>query len=138
MKRNECNRCGERKNCTASFVSWIFFVIGLVSTIAIRIVAVLLHVNPGYAKIAWYVGVGGILIFFLYRFKISHHRARMINEKDFIGKLRSTGSLTDDEREALARILCSFLSPKERINFFLIFFFSTIALLFAIYLDFLH
>jgi len=35
-----------------------FFILGLIATISIRIVTVLMQLNPVYGKVAWYMGVG--------------------------------------------------------------------------------
>ncbi len=46
MKDKICLNCSQRKNCGDSFVSWIFFIIGLIATVAIRVVTVLMDINP--------------------------------------------------------------------------------------------
>ena len=43
----------------------VIAIIGIIATIAIRIVTVLMHWNPFYGKLAWYIGVGGFIIFLL-------------------------------------------------------------------------
>lgn len=71
MKNTKCLNCVEYKRCRDSYVSWIFFAIGLVATIAMRVVTVLIHMSPLYGKIAWYIGVGGFFVFFIYKFRIA-------------------------------------------------------------------
>jgi len=48
----ECKNCIEYRRCKDSFVSWIFFIIGLIATMAIRAVTILANIDPIYAKIA--------------------------------------------------------------------------------------
>jgi len=130
-----CVNCSQGKNCQDSLVSWVFFTVGLIGTVAVRLVALLLHVGIFYAKLAWYVGVVGIVVFFVYRFRISQQRAKDIDDKDLLSKVESSQALTLSDRESIAKILCSLRSKKERINYFFIFALSVVALLAAIYLD---
>ena len=134
----ECIDCVERKRCRDSFASWIFFIIGLIATIAIRVVIVLINVNPIYAKIAWYIGIGGFFIFFVYKFKISQTRAKFINERKLVDKISQKSQLTKEDYDLMNGILCYLTSKKERINYFFIFGLSAIALILAIYFDFIR
>lgn len=137
MQKNKCTNCIQRKNCQDSFVSWVFFAIGLVATVAIRIVTVLIHLDPLYGKIAWYIGVGGFFLFFAYKFKINQARSKIIIQKRLINKLAGQGQLNKEENELVAAILCSLSSKKERLNYFFIFVLSAIALIVAVYFDFI-
>ncbi len=134
----ECIDCVERKRCRDSFASWIFFIIGLIATIAIRVVIVLINVNPIYAKIAWYIGIGGFFIFFVYKFKISQTRAKFINERKLVDKISQKSQLTKEDYDLMNGILCYLTSKKERINYFFIFGLSAIALILAVYFDFIR
>ena len=42
----------------ASDLDGTYFIIGIIATVAIRVVTVLTHLDPIYAKVAWYIGVG--------------------------------------------------------------------------------
>ena len=137
MKNKKCTNCSQRKHCSDSFVSWIFFIIGLIATVAIRIVTVLMNINALYGKISWYIGVGGFLIFFIYKFNVNRALAKLIDKENLIEKARTKKQLSHQEYNLIAAILCSLKSEKERINYFFIFAVSAIALLFAIYFDFI-
>ena len=89
MSNKKCVDCSEYNNCKDSFSSWIFFIIGIIATIAIRVVTVLIHMNPIYAKIAWYIGVGGFFLFFIYKFKVSQNRTRVINKQNVVNKINN-------------------------------------------------
>jgi hypothetical protein len=130
--------CAEFGDCRDSFVSWIFFMIGLVATAAIRVVTVLMHLEPVYGKIAWYVGITGFLLFFIYKFRISCVRARNIKNSGLSEKIKKNEPLNCNDYEIIDSILCGLGSRKERINYFFIFFLSAVALLLALYIDFIR
>ncbi|MCG2713020.1 MAG: hypothetical protein L6416_11955 [Candidatus Omnitrophica bacterium] len=136
-QNKNCLNCSRQKNCNNSFVSWIFFIIGLIATVAIRIVTVMMNIHPVYGKVALYIGVVGFLFFFIYKFNISRSLANIIQEDNLIGKTREEKPLSSSEYRLIADILCNIRSEKERINYFFIFAASTIALLFAVYFDFI-
>ena len=136
MEDKKCITCSEYKNCKDSFASWIFFIIGLIATIALRVVTVLIDVDPVYAKIAWYVGVGGFFIFFVYKFKVNQTRSKLISQQDLVDKITHQKQLTKEDFSLISTILCGLSSKKERINYFFIFGLSAVALILAIYMDF--
>lgn len=133
----KCLNCNEYRRCKDSYASWIFFIIGLIATIAIRAVTILMNVNSVYGKIAWYVGVLGFLVFFVYKFKINHARHKLINEANLVDKIVDKKELTDDEYKLIGSLLCGISSTKEKINYFFIFMLSALALVLALYMDFL-
>ncbi len=135
---NKCLTCLEYKNCKDSFASWIFFIIGLIATVAIRVVTVLIHLNPIYAKIAWYIGITGFFSFFVYKFHINQNRARLIQKQGLAEKINKGRELTKEDYALVSAILCALSSRKERINYLFIFILSAIALALAIYMDFLR
>ncbi len=137
MGDKKCLNCTQRKNCEDSLISWIFFIIGLVATVAIRIVTVLIDVQPIYGKIAWYIGIGGFLLFFIYKFNVNRSLAKIIDQKKLIDKANDLKTLSKEDSHLIANILCSLKSEKERINYLFIFAISAVALLLAIYFDFI-
>ena len=137
MENKKCRSCSGYKNCKDSFSSWIFFIIGIIATLAIRVVTVLIHVNPIYAKIAWYVGIGGFLAFFIYKFLVSQRRSAIIKRNSLVEKIRDKKVLTDNDYDIISAILCGLRSKKENINYFVIFGLSAVALILAVYMDFI-
>ena len=133
----KCLNCNEYRRCKDSYASWIFFIIGLIATIAIRAVTILMNVNSVYGKIAWYVGVLGFLVFFVYKFKVNQSRHKLINEANLVDKIVDKKELTDDEYKLIGSLLCGISSTKEKINYFFIFMLSALALVLALYMDFL-
>ena len=135
MASGKCRDCPEYKRCRDSLASWIFFIIGLVATIAIRLVTVLLEVNPVYAKAVWYIGVGGFFAFFVYKFRVSRQRSALIRSNGLVRKISRRETLTEADYGLIGAILCALSSNKERVNYFFIFGLSAIALLLAVYID---
>ena len=132
----KCNTCGGYDNCKDSFASWIFFIIGLIATVAVRVVTVLIHVDPVYARIAWYTGIGGFFAFFVYKFKVSQARAASISKQNLMEKINGKEILKDEDYSLISAILCGLSSRKERINYLFIFALSAVALILALYIDF--
>ena len=137
MTKKKCLTCVEYKRCRDSYASWIFFVIGLVATIAIRAVTVLIHLDPVYGKVAWYIGVGGFLLFFVYKFRVSQARSRAVAQANLIDKINAQKQLTQEDYSLISAMLCALSSKKERINYLFIFALSAIALVLAVYMDFI-
>lgn len=135
--KKQCKNCQANKICNDSYVSWIFFAIGLVATIAVRVVTVLAHLDEIYGKIAWYVGVGGFFLFFLYKYAINQSLTRLVARNNLIDKVSEKKELNSDEAQLIGKILCELSSSKERMNYFFIFAVSAIALVIAIYFDFI-
>ena len=134
----KCTSCPLYSNCKDSFHSWIYFCIGLIATVAIRVVIIFQDIKPVYAKLAWYTGVVGFFIFFLYKFKLAHKRQKEIARSGLIDKLAGRQALEEKDYSNLGMILCSLTSNKEKINFFFIFATSVLAIAGALYLDFLR
>lgn len=137
MKDKICVNCSQKKNCQDTFISWVFFIIGLIATVAIRIVTVLMNIHQIYGKIAWYIGVGGFLVFFIYKFNNNRRLSRLIDEENLIEKARGQKPLSAEDYDLISGILCSLKSEKERINYFFIFAVSAVALVLAVYFDFI-
>ena len=133
--KEKCMNCSENKRCRESYISWVFFIIGLIATAAIRVVTVLMHIDPLYGKLAWYTGVGGFFLFFLYRYNIIKTRSDLILRNKLTEKIEQHQQLSADDYNVLEGIMCSLNSKKERINFMFIFVLSAITLLIALYID---
>jgi len=132
----KCINCAEYKRCKEGTLSWVFFVIGLIATIAIRAVTILVHISPVYGQIAWYLGVLGFFLFFVYKFRVDHARYQLIKNSRLMEKISQAEGIKKADLEAIGSVLCALSSNKDRINYFVIFVSSAIALLIAIYFDF--
>lgn len=135
--KEKCKNCLEYHRCRETSVSNIFFLIGLIATFAVRAVTILGDINPIYGKVSWYIGVVGFFLFFLYKYKIENSRASLIVERGIKEKINSGSNLSAEDYNLLSSILCALTSKKDRINYFFIFVSSLVAILIAIYFDFL-
>lgn len=137
IEQGNCKGCSVYEGCRDTAASWIFLFIGLLATIALRAVNLFLGFSPLWAKICWYIGVGGFFIYFLYKFRqdrfIHNELAKMALEQ----KLSADQGLSATDREFLRAILCRLKSTKDTINYFFIFFTSGLALILGVYLDFI-
>ena len=86
MSDKKCLDCSQRQNCEDSLASWVFFIIRLVATVAVRVVTVLIDIHPLYGKISWYIGIGGFLLFFIYKFNVNRSLAKTIDKENLIYK----------------------------------------------------
>ncbi len=128
----------EYKECRDTLKSWLFFVTALIATIAMRIIGPLDIIDPSYGKIAWYIGVTGFFIFFMYKFLIDRKRSQLIKRQDLVVKIQQNKSLNKEDYSIMNSVLCGLISNKDKINFFFISAFSIIALIIALYFDFIR
>jgi hypothetical protein len=135
MLKSACVNCSEYKRCKEGYASWIFFIIGMIATIAVRVVTVLAHLNPIYGQIAWYIGVAGFFIFFVYKYRVDRARYKLIVKANLMDKIQHQDLISRQDRELISSILCALSSNKDRINYFIIFASSALALVIAFYFD---
>lgn len=136
MAKPKCESCGMRQVCRDSSLSWVLFFIGLIATIALRVIEPIRAISPLYAKLSWYIGVAGFFLFFIYKYRVLLKRSRIIKETGLAGKLASSEKLSEKEYRLLSEIVCSQDSWMERYNFFAIFILSALALAVALWFDF--
>lgn len=137
MSHRICSNCSELKRCRESRASLVFFIVGMIATIAVRVVTVLAHFNPIYGKIAWYIGVSGFFIFFVYKFRVDRARYRLIIKSNLMEKVDCNQAIAEEDRKLISSILCSLSSNNDRINYLIIFVSSALAIFFAVYFDFI-
>jgi hypothetical protein len=135
MANPTCKSCGLRGVCHDSKTSWIFFLVGVVATIAMRIIEPVRAIDPIYGKLSWYVGVTGFFLFFVYKYRVLRGRSKIIKDSGLKEKLASNKELSVEDRGVLSELVCSQDNRKERINFIVIFGLSAIALAVALWFD---
>lgn len=121
--------------CKESPVTTLFFIIGLIATISIRLIGVTGLFSALLTKLLWYVGVVGFLLFFIYKFKAENERRKLVNESNIIEKIVSNEHFADEDKNILVSVLCSLTSKKDIINYFVIFFTSGVSLIIALFFD---
>ncbi|MFH0839020.1 MAG: hypothetical protein V1893_02420 [Candidatus Omnitrophota bacterium] len=123
--------------CRESAASWLFLFVGLLATIAVRLVNVFLDFNPLWAKIFWYIGIAGFFIYFLYKFKKDRALQKELARIELTKRLSEHTALNAHDYSILTSIVCQLRSNKDMINYFFIFSTSALALCFGIYHDFI-
>ena len=113
---------------------WIF-IVGVIATIAYRLVVVLNHYSQFWVEIAWYIGTIGFIWYFAHRYRIENRRDQLIEKLRLINKIEANQSFKAEDKSALLYILKSLGTSLARWNYIAIFFFSFLALVYAIYAD---
>lgn len=116
---------------------WMF-VLGIIATIAYRIIVVLNGYNQIYVQIAWYIGTIGFVWYFAHRFKVENRRDRLITDLGLEEKIKNNKVLSDEERESLVYILTGLQTSLSKWNYIAIFFLSAIALIYGLLHDVLR
>jgi len=111
-----------------SWVTWFAFGIGLTGALSLRLILVARLYSPELVRVYWYIGVIGNMLFFLFRTFITWRRRRLILELDIVDKLKKRSTLTEQDYQAMEYLVSSLYVSKERWNYFVIFFFSILAI----------
>ena len=116
----------------------LLFVVGIIATIAYRIIIVLNDYSPMWVEVAWYIGTVGFVWYFIHRYNIENKRDYLIENLELAKKIENKEELSDEERNAAVYILKGLKTSLAKWNYIAIFVFSTIALLYAIYQDLIN
>ncbi len=114
---------------------WLFWV-GIIATIAYRIIIILNNVSATSVKIAWYIGTIGFVWYFAHRYRVQNYREEIIKEKKLLDKL-CQNDLNEEDCEALHYVVKSLSSSKAKWNYVVIFVFSILALIYGVVTDFI-
>lgn len=115
---------------------WMFLV-GILATLAYRLIIVLNHYSSLWVKISWYIGTIGFVWYFAHRFNIESKRDRVIVELNLLEKVRHSSNFKEEDKNALIYILQSLQTSLARWNYIAIFLISALALAYGVYQDFL-
>ncbi len=127
----------EKVKTSPNIMRLFYFWSGIIATFAYRIIIVLNFYSTAWVKISWYVGTIGFIVYYIHRFEISQKRSRVIIEHQLREKLNHLDKLGKSDHEALAYILETLVSSKEKWNNYFIFILSGLALLAGIIFDFI-
>ena len=111
------------------------FAVGVIATIAYRSVIILNNYSRLWVKILWYIGTIGFIWYFAHRFNIENKRDRLIEKLKLIKKIEADRSFNSDEKNALSYILKTLSTSLAKWNYIAIFFFSGLAIAYALYTD---
>ena len=112
-----------------------FFLLGLFCSVAFRAIILFQKLKPGWVRPAWYFGVIGYMLFFMYRYWISLRRKRVISRTGVIDKLRAGEALSPGDREGVLYLLSSINKSQEDWNYLAIFILSLVAIAFDLLLS---
>lgn len=115
-----------------------YFLIGVIATVAYRIIIILSDGNVFWLKLFWYVGTIGFIIYFAHRYSISEKRSKIINDLNLDEKIKKVDNLNEEEKYAMEYIFDSLKVSSEKWIYIIIFVSSALALAAGIYLDFLR
>ena len=113
----------------------LIFIIGVIATIAYRIVIVLNHYSQLWVEISWYIGTIGFILYFGHRFNIENRRDKIIEKLNLIKKIETNQPFNPEDTTALLYILKSLDTSLAKWNYIAIFFFSFLAIAYALYID---
>ena len=116
------------------YYRWLIFFIGIIATLAYRIIIILNYYSSLLVAISWYIGTIGFIWYFAHRYRVQNHYASLIRDKKLPEKI-CENKLTKDDRNALLYILKSASSSKAKWNSIAIFILSAIALAYAVVVD---
>lgn len=111
----------------------LIFCIGIMATISYRLVIVLNHYSAFWVEVFWYIGTLGFIWYFAHRFQVERRRDKLIEDLNLTNKIANQQPLNPEEREALIYILKSLTTSLAKWNYIAIFFFSFLAIIYAIY-----
>ena len=126
----------ERPQTHSISIRVFYFLIGVIATIAYRIIIVLSDGNVFWLKLFWYVGTIGFIVYFSHRYNISEKRAKIINDLKLDEKIRNVNNLSEEEKSAMEYIFDSLKVSSEKWIYIIIFVSSALALAAGIYMDF--
>tara|TARA_Y100000034_G_C6623419_1_gene271864 strand:+ start:99 stop:494 length:396 start_codon:yes stop_codon:yes gene_type:complete len=119
----------------SSSLRWMFFVIGLVATVAYRIIIILNFYDPLWVKVAWYIGTIGFILYFAYLYNLQHKRAEIAKDYALLSAVKKSKGIKDKQRKALEYLVRSNATSKAKWNSAIIFLLSVLALIVGIILD---
>jgi hypothetical protein len=114
---------------------WFFFLVGILATIAYRIIIVLNNYNQFWVKASWYFGTVGFILYFGHRSYVQKKRAEAVKKHHLIKVVKDMKKITPEQRQALDYLVRTAITSKARLNSGFIFILSLIALVIGILMD---
>lgn len=118
-------------------VMWTFTIIGIIATIAYRIIIVLNFYSPLWVKVSWYIGTIGFILYFGYIYVIQSHRSELAAKHKLVDYIKGIKELKGEKKEALEYVVRSTATSKAKWTSAMILILSVAALIVGIVLDIL-
>ena len=77
-------------------------------------------------------------MFFVYKYRVNRARAKVILQGKLLDKINRKGELSEEDYGVISAILCALSSRKETVNYIFIFALSAVAIMLAVYMDFIR
>ena len=116
-------------------IRWFFFWVGIIATVAYRIIILLNFYSPLWVKISWYIGTVGFILYFGHRFNVACKRANLVRDYKLVQAIDETYDIDPQKKMALHYLIQTSLTSKSRWNSAIIFVLSLAALIIGIFLD---
>ncbi len=113
---------------------WLFL-LGIIATIAYRIIIILNNYSSTWVEISWYIGTIGFVWYFIHRWRVENRRDLLIEQLELARKVEEGQNLTPDEKNALVYILKGLKTSLAKWNYIAIFILSALALIYGVYMD---
>lgn len=114
-----------------------FFWVGIVATLAYRVIIVLNYYSVVLVKVAWYVGTVGFILYFWHRAYVQGKRRKLVLDNDLVDVVGKMSGIKKEQKVALNYLVESAITSKVRWNSLFIFWLSVVALIVGIVLDFI-
>jgi hypothetical protein len=113
-----------------------FFLVGIIATLAYRIIIVLNFYDPGWVKVSWYIGTVGFILYFGHRFDAQRRRVKLIEDYDLHKVVKKVKGIKPQQKSALTHVIRTTYTSKSRWNSAVILILSVLALIVGIIFDF--
>ena len=132
----QSNTIPRNKYLIPEFYIHLFFIIGLLSTLSIRLIIIAKYIDPALVRLFWYMGISGYIIFFAFRFHITTKRKNLIITHGIIPKINASKEFDENDKELIEYILSSIIKSKEHLNYLFIFASSFAAIMIDLMLEY--
>src|SRR3990167_3783349 len=99
----------------------LIFMVGVIATIAYRLVIVLNYYSQFWVEVSWYIGTIGFVWYFGHRWRIENRRDKLIEKLGLIKKIEAGQPLAAEDKTALLYVLTSLETSLARWNYIAIF-----------------
>lgn len=117
-----------------AFLRFLYFLCGIVATIAYRIV---IWLDSYWIQVAWYVGTIGFIIYFAHRTFIETRKANVVHDYNLLETVKNS-QIPEDKKEALLYLVETTATSTARFNSLFIFLASVFVLVVNIGLTLWH
>jgi len=112
-----------------------FFWVGIIATLAYRLIIVLNFYDSLWVKISWYIGTIGFTTYFWHRYNIQKKRSKLVEDYKLVDLVEKNSYPDKKQKEALLYVVETSLSSRAKWNSAFICWLSVLALVLGIIMD---